>query len=91
MKTTLAAVDRVWGVELGFAVQAVEQPHCICSSGPHSCKKVRKRVGQQDTAKVLTKYRSCPLIYPVSMKNFERKITMRMFIPPNAHACVSNI
>jgi hypothetical protein len=43
MKMTLAAVDRVWGVELGFAVQAVEQPHCICSSGSRSCKKVEER------------------------------------------------
>ena len=67
MKTTLAAVDRVWGVVLGFSVQAVEQLRCICSSGPHSCKKVRKWMCQQDTDNVETKIK---IMSPFSIKNF---------------------
>jgi len=46
MKRTLAAVDRVSGVELGSAVQAVGQPHCICSSGHCSYKLGNKHVNK---------------------------------------------
>jgi hypothetical protein len=72
MKMTLAAVDRVWGVELGFAVQAVEQPHCICSSGSRSCKKLKKEMHQQDTA-ILTKIQ---VMYP-HICSFHEEIQMK--------------